>query len=235
MDPDGRTSCGCRGPSPRGFSPSFRRRTPLAGPLPGAPGKRPFPCAVHTKWGGTWPVTVTPALLGPATRTLSAWCGGHTGHSDHKSQTSSRGPGPLAASEESLVSGQLCPSSCSDQLRPVGWGVRGWWTQRDSAWALEALPPGGRTRYGNEARVPYLLGVRTCSRGREMNKGSGGGLGVISSGRVPRRNQPVNSLPASGMAPGPKGAAKKCLKVLFLISFPTLAIHTGGVHQRSLL
>lgn len=81
----------------------------------------------------------------------------------------------------------------------------------------------------------YLLGVRTCSRGRKMNKGNGGGLGVTSSGRVPRRNQPVNSLPASGITPGLKGAAKKCLEVLFLISFPTLAVHTGGVHQRPLL
>ena len=126
---------------------------------------------------------------GQATCTLSAWCGGHT-HLCHKFQTSSRSPDPLTASEESLVYRQPCPSSCSDQLGPVRWGLWGWWTQRNSTWALEALPPGGSTRYGNEDRVSYLLGVRTCSRGRAMNKGSGGDLGVTSSGRVSRRNQP---------------------------------------------
>ena len=76
-----------------------------------------FPRTVHAEQGGVCPLTVVSPALGPGhsyPHCTVPMFGGHTGHTDHKTQTSNRGPGPLPAPEESLVYRQLtCPTILS--------------------------------------------------------------------------------------------------------------------------
>lgn len=70
------TSCGCRDPSPRGFSSSSisgHREPPQAGWAPSwCTRAGPFPVTVHAEQGGVRPVTVYPLHWALVTHTLTA-------------------------------------------------------------------------------------------------------------------------------------------------------------------